>query len=41
MKCPELNLQITRKDNDFYFLRDLLQKLYPATVVRKYNFIIK
>lgn len=41
MKCPELNTQITRKDNDFYFLRDLFLKLYPATVVRIYNIINK
>jgi len=41
IKCPELNLQITRKDSDFYFLRELLQKYYPATVVRIYNIIIK
>ena len=40
MKCPELNIEITRKDSDFYFLRDILLKLYPATVVRIYNLII-
>ena len=34
MKCPELNIEITRKENDFYFLRDLLLKIYPATIVR-------
>ena len=28
-------------DNDFYFLRDLFLKLYPATVVRIYNIINK
>lgn len=40
MKCPELNTEVTRKEQDFYFLRDLLQKLYPAFVVRKYFIII-
>ena len=33
MKCPELNTQIIRKDRDFYFLREFLQKIYPAIVV--------
>ena len=33
MKCPELKTETTRKDNDFYFLRDLLLKLYPTTLV--------
>ena len=33
MKCPELKTEVTRKDNDFYFLRDNLLKLYPATMV--------
>ena len=41
MKCPDLNLEITRKENDFYFLRDLLLKLYPATIVRINYIIIK
>ena len=27
IKCPELKTEVTRKDNDFYFLRDKLQKL--------------
>ena len=33
-------MQITRKDSDFYFLRDFLQKYYPATVVSINNIII-
>ena len=33
MRCPLLNIETTRKDTDFYFLRDKLKKLYPATVV--------
>ena len=37
MKCKELKTEVTRKDNDFYFLRDKLLKLYPATVVRLIN----
>ena len=40
MKCSELNIKITRKDSDFYFLRDILQKLYPAIVVRTIHIII-
>lgn len=40
MKCSELNTEIIRKDSDFYFLRDILQKLYPAIVVRYYHIII-
>ncbi len=36
MKCPELKTEVIRSDNDFYFLRDNLLKLYPATVVRIY-----
>lgn len=35
LKCPTLNTETTRKDYDFYFLRDKLIKLYPAIVVRK------
>lgn len=34
MKCPELNTEVIRTGDDFYFLRDNLLKLYPATVVR-------
>ena len=30
MKCPELETEVIRSDNDFYFLRDNLLKLYPA-----------
>ena len=33
MRCPSLKIETTRKDTDFYFLRDKLKKLYPATVV--------
>ena len=33
MKCPKINREVTRKDYDFYFLRDSLLKLYPATIV--------
>lgn len=40
MKCSEINTEIIRKDSDFYFLRDILQKLYPAIVVRYYHIII-
>ena len=40
MKCPELETEVIRSDNDFYFLRDNLLKLYPATVVRLYFFFI-
>ena len=36
MKCPELKTEVIRSDSDFYFLRDNLIKLYPATVVRLY-----
>ena len=35
MKCPEINSEVIRKDYDFYFLRDTLLKLYPATIVSK------
>ena len=34
VKCPLLNTDVTRKDDDFYFLRDNLVKLYPSTMVR-------
>ena len=34
MKCPKINSDVTRKDDDFYFLRDKLIKLYPSTMVR-------
>ena len=40
MKCSEINTEIIRKDSDFSFLRDILQKLYPAIVVRYYHIII-
>lgn len=40
MKCPELKTEVTRKDNDFYFLRDNLLKLYPATMVSFFVYII-
>ena len=33
MKCPSINSEVIRKDYDFYFLRDNLLKLYPATIV--------
>ena len=33
IKCPELNTEVVRSDNDFYFLRDNLSKLYPKTVI--------
>lgn len=33
MKCTSLNSEVVRKDYDFYFLRDNLLKLYPATIV--------
>ena len=33
MKCPAINSEVVRKDYDFYFLRDILLKLYPATIV--------
>ena len=33
LKCLEIKSDVTRKDNDFYFLRDKLLKLYPATMV--------
>ena len=33
MKCPQLKSEVIRKDYDFYFLRDNLVKLYPATIV--------
>ena len=33
MKCPGLKTEVTRKDYDFYFLRDNLLKLFPATIV--------
>lgn len=33
MKCPELKTEVIRNDNDFYFLRDNLLKLYPSTLV--------
>ena len=40
IKCPELKTEVTRKDNDFYFLRDKLKKLYPATIVRFYIYFL-
>ena len=36
LKCHEIKSDVTRKDNDFYFLRDKLLKLYPATMVSFY-----
>ena len=36
MRCQEINTEVIRKDYDFYFLRDNLLKLYPATIVSKY-----
>ena len=36
MICPELKIEVTRKDEDFYFLRDKLLKLYPASMVSLY-----
>ena len=33
MNCPELKTEVIRKDSDFYFLRDNLLKLFPATIV--------
>lgn len=33
MKCDEIKSEVKRKDYDFYFLRDNLLKLYPATIV--------
>jgi hypothetical protein len=39
IKCPELKTEVSRKDDDFYFLRDKLLKLYPATMVSFNNFI--
>ena len=36
VKCEELKTEVIRTDSDFYFLRDNLLKLYPATVVRIY-----
>ena len=39
MKCPQLNIEVIGNDNDFYFLRDILVKLYPATVVRLFILI--
>ena len=36
MRCDEINSQVFRKDYDFYFLRDILVKLYPATIVSFY-----
>ena len=40
MKCKELKTEVIRTDSDFYFLRDNLLKLYPATVVRLILFLI-
>ena len=49
VKCPycgsvfnpnELKTEVIRTDSDFYFLRDNLLKLYPATVVRLILFLI-
>ena len=40
MKCQELKTEVIRTDDDFYFLRDNLLKLYPATVVRLILFLI-
>ena len=40
MKCPQLKTDVTRKDDDFYFLRDKLLKLYPSTMVRFIIFYI-
>ena len=37
MRCQELNTEVIRKDYDFYFLRDNLLKLYPATIVSIYK----
>ena len=39
IKCPELKTEVIRKDNDFYFLRDNLSKLYPKIVVSSLLFI--
>ena len=39
MKCQELKTEVIRTDDDFYFLRDNLLKLYPATVVRLFSFL--
>lgn len=36
MRCEQINTQVIRKDYDFYFLRDILVKLYPATIVSIY-----
>ena len=41
MRCPLLKIETTRKDTDFYFLRDKLKKLYPATIVSIYKNINK
>ena len=40
MKCPQLKTDVTRKDDDFYFLRDKLLKLYPSTMVRFIIFLL-
>ena len=40
VKCEELKTEVIRTDSDFYFLRDNLLKLYPATVVRLILFLI-
>ena len=40
MKCPELETEVIRSDNDFYFFIDNLLKLYPATVVRLYSYFL-
>ena len=39
MKCKELKTEVIRTDDDFYFLRDNLLKIYPATVVRLFFYI--
>ena len=41
MKCKELKTEVIRTDDDFYFLRDNLLKIYPATVVRLFSFLFQ
>ena len=41
MKCKELKTEVIRTDDDFYFLRDNLLKIYPATVVRLLSFLFQ
>jgi hypothetical protein len=40
VKCPELKTEVIRNDEDFYFLRNILLKLYPATVVRLFSYTL-